>query len=354
MRLRLRPCGNYKESYKEELPIFETDFGRISSLIGLILLFFVIPFVFGSYNLYVLNHVAIYAIAAVGLNILTGFTGQLSLGHGAFFGVGAYTASILMTRLHVPFLPSIFAGGVSTALVGLVFGIPSSRLKHLYLTISTLAGQLILEYIFINWESLTCGASGIILPKSTIFGFDLQTDRSFFYVIFIFFVIFLWIAKNIVRTKYGRAFIAIRDNDQAAEGMGIPIFRYKLISFAISSFYAGFAGALWATYVASISPEPFTFGLSIEFIAMIIIGGLGSITGSVFGATFITLLNEALSQGIGYLMNLKAFTGMVTIAPFREFIFGLVIVLFLIFEPKGLAEVWRIVKSSFKLWPFSY
>ncbi|MCS7281053.1 MAG: branched-chain amino acid ABC transporter permease [Desulfobacterota bacterium] len=355
MKLRLRPCGNYKESYFEELAIFETDFGRVWTVIGLILLFFVIPFVFGSYGLYVLNHVGIYAIAAVGLNILIGFTGQISLGHGAFFGVGAYTCAILMTRLGVPFILAVICGGIMTALVGLIFGIPSSRLKHLYLTISTLAGQFILEYIFVHWKSLTGGTEGIILPKATIFGFTLKGDRAFFYVIFICFVLFLWLAKNIIRTRYGRAFIAIRDNDQAAEGMGIPIFRYKLLSFGISSFYAGFAGALWAAYTGSITPEPFTFLLSIEFIAMIIIGGLGSITGSVFGATFITLLNELLSQLATYLMNLKGLAGVaMTIAPLREFFFGLIIVLFLIFEPKGLAEVWRIVKSSFKLWPFSY
>jgi len=355
MRLRLRPCGNYREKYEEELGIFETDFGRLSLIGGLILLFFVIPFVFKSYTLYILNHVGIYVIAAVGLNLLIGFTGLISLGHGAFFGVGAYTAAILITRLHVPFLPAIFAGGLFTAAVGLIFGIPSARLKHLYLTISTLAGQFILEYIFVQWKSLTGGTEGIILPEPTLFGISLKSDRAFFYVIFAFFVLFLWIAKNIVRTKYGRAFMAIRDNAQAAEGMGIPIFRYKLLSFAISSFYAGFAGALWAVYVRSVTPEPFTFFLSIEFIAMIIIGGLGSITGSVFGAIFITLLNEFLSQLASYLMNIKGLTGAtLTIAPLREFFFGLIIVLFLIFRPRGVAELWRRVKTSFTLWPFSH
>ncbi|MCX7857077.1 MAG: branched-chain amino acid ABC transporter permease [Deltaproteobacteria bacterium] len=355
MKLRLRPCGNFKERYIEELAIFETDFGRLWTLIGIVILFFVIPFLFGSYGLYVLNHIGIYAIAAVGLNILIGFTGQISLGHGAFFGVGAYTAAILMAKLGVPFIPAVILGGIMTSIIGLIFGIPSSRLKHLYLTISTLAGQFILEYIFVHWKSLTGGTEGIILPKSTILGYTLKGDRTFFYVIFMCFVLFLWIAKNIVRTRFGRAFIAIRDNDQAAEGMGIPVFRYKLLSFGISSFYAGFAGALWAAYTGSITPEPFTFTLSIEFIAMIIIGGLGSITGSVFGATFITLINELLSQLAAYLMNLKGLAGVaMTIAPLREFFFGLIIVLFLIFEPKGIAEVWRIVKSSFRLWPFSY
>lgn len=355
MKLKLRPCGNFKEYYEEELTIFETDFGRLWTVIGILILFFVIPLTLSNYTLYVLNHIGIYAIAAVGLNILIGFTGQISLGHGAFFGVGAYSASILIKNFHLPFLPSIFAGGLITSLVGLVFGIPSVRLKHLYLTISTLAGQFILEYIFVHWESLTGGTEGIILPELTFFGFPLRGDRTFFYVIFLFFVIFVWLAKNIIRTRYGRAFIAIRDNDQAAQGMGIPIFRYKLLSFAISSFYAGFAGALWAVYIGSITPEPFGFDLSIGFIAMIIIGGLGSITGSVFGAVFITILNELLSQGASSLINIKGFGGAaLTVAPLREFFFGLIIVLFLIFEPKGIAELWRIVKSSFKLWPFSY
>ncbi len=355
MRLRLRPCGNYRERYEEEVAIFETDFGRLWTIIGILTLFLVTPFVFGNYSLYIMNHVGIYTIGAIGLNILIGFTGQISLGHGAFFGVGAYTASILMKSLNVPFPLAIFAGGIMTSLVGLVFGIPSSRLKHLYLTISTLAGQFILEYLFIHWQGLTGGTEGIILPEPTIFGFTVRSDRAFFYVIFVFFVLFLWLAKNIVRTRYGRAFIAIRDNDQAAQGMGIPIFRYKLLSFAISSFYAGFAGGLWATYMGSITPEPFGFDLSIGFIAMIIIGGLGSITGSVLGAGFITLLNELLSQAASYLINIKGFGGVaMTVAPLREFFFGLIIVLFLIFEPKGIAEVWRIIKSSFKLWPFSY
>ncbi len=164
-----------------------------------------------------------------------------------------------------------------------------------------------------------------------------------------------WIATNLLRTRYGRAFIAIRDNDRAAEGMGIPIFQYKLLAFAVSSFYAGFAGALWAYYMASITPEPFTLVLSVEYIAMIIIGGLGSIPGAVFGAVFITVLNEVLSSATQFFMNLGGLSKIaLTIAPLREFIFGLTIVLFIILRPKGLADVWRIVRSSFRLWPFSY
>jgi branched-chain amino acid transport system permease protein len=165
----------------------------------------------------------------------------------------------------------------------------------------------------------------------------------------------VWIAVNLIRTRYGRAFIAIRDNDRAAEGMGIPIFRYKLLSFGISSFYAGFAGALWAFYMGSITAEPFNLGLSVEYIAMVIIGGLGSISGSIFGAVFITLLNEALRFMTGILMNSGLFsTSELNIAPLREFVFGLAIVLFILLEPRGLAELWRIIRSNFRLWPFAY
>jgi len=354
-KLKLHPCGKFNEQYEEELTIFTTDFGRLWLLIGLLLLFVAIPLISSNYTLYVINHIGIAAIAAIGLNLLIGFTGQISLGHGAFFGVGAYAAAILATAVGFPFWLSVPCAGVITAIVGVVFGIPSVRLKHLYLTIATLAGQFIIQYLLLNWESLTKGADGIFLPRATLLGGDIKGDRAFFYVVFVCFVILTWIAVNLIRTRYGRAFIAIRDNDRAAEGMGIPIFRYKLLAFAISSFYAGFAGGLAAYYIGSITPEPYTLLLSVEFIAMIIIGGLGNIPGSVFGAIFIMLLNELLSHATTFFMNLGTLTGVaLQIAPLREFIYGLAIVFFIIFEPKGLAEVWRIIKSSFKLWPFSY
>jgi len=352
--LQFHPCGNFKESYLEELAIFATDFGRLWILIGLALLFGVIPFISSEYTLYVLNTIGIYAIAAIGLNLLIGYTGQISLGHGAFFGVGAYAAAILATRAGFPFWAAVPAAGLVTAAVGMIFGLPSARLKHLYLCIATLAGQFIIEYVLVQWEGITGGAEGISVVGATLFGLDLGNDRTFYFVIFVCFVVMTWIAVNLLRTRFGRAFIAVRDNDMAAEGMGIPIFPYKLLSFAISSFYAGFAGALYAYYMMSITPEPFNLWLSIIFVAMIIIGGLGSIPGSVFGAIFIVILEEVLSHATEYLMNISA-TGIgITIAPLREFVFGLVIVLFIIFEPKGLAEVWRIVRSNFRLWPFSY
>jgi len=354
-KLSFHPCGNYRENYAEELSIFETWFGRVGLGVFLALLFGVAPFALSPYLLYILNTIGILAIAAIGLNILVGYTGQISLGHGAFFGVGAYAGAILATRLGVPFYISIPAAGMITAMIGMIFGIPSGRLKGLYLTIATLAGQFIIEYVLIQWESLTKGTMGITLPGPSILGWNIAGDRSFFFLIFICLVMMTWFAVNIMRSKYGRAFIAIRDNDRAAEGMGIPIFKYKLLSFAISSFYAGFAGALWAYYMVSITTEPFNLGLSVEFIAMVIIGGMGNIPGAIFGATFITILNEILRYATGALMNVSMITSMgLNMAPLREFVFGLAIVLFILLEPKGIAELWRILRSNFRLWPFSY
>jgi len=354
-KFHFHPCGNYHDTYSQELTIFETDFGRFWLCVGIFFLFFILPLVSSPYFLYILNTIGIASIAAIGLNILIGFTGQISLGHGAFIGVGAYAAAILVTRLDVPFLLSLPLAGIISALVGMIFGIPSGRLKGLYLTIATLAGQIIIEYVLVHWESLTRGTMGITIPRPSILGFEIVSDLSFFFIIYICLVIMTWIAANIMRTKYGRAFIAIRDNDRAAEGMGIPIFGYKLLSFGISSFYAGVAGALWAYYMVSVTSEPFNLGLSVEYIAMVIIGGLGSITGSIYGAIFITFLNEILRMMTDVMMNMGIFTKAgLNVAPLREFFFGMAIIIFILFEPRGLAEVWRIVRSHFKLWPFPY
>jgi branched-chain amino acid transport system permease protein len=354
-RIQLHPCGNFYEEYDKVLTIFSTDFGRICAGVGLLLLFVFPLLPVSPYLIYVMNITGVAAIAAVGLNILTGFAGQISLGHGAFFGVGAYAGAIFGTTLHVPMLISIPAAGLITAGVGMIFGAPSGRLKGLYLTIATLAGQIIIEYVLVHWEFMTKGTMGITLPVPVFFGFRFQGDIPFYYLIFALLALMVWVAINLIRTRFGRAWIAIRDNDRAAEGMGIPIFPYKVFAFAVSSFYAGFAGALWAYYMGSITTEPFNIVLSVEYLAMIIIGGLGSISGSIFGAVFITMLNELLRLLTDFLMN-SAFGSQfgLSVAPLREFFFGTAIVLFILFEPRGLAEEWRIIRSSFRLWPFSY
>ncbi|MBW6485721.1 MAG: branched-chain amino acid ABC transporter permease [Syntrophobacterales bacterium] len=354
-KIQLHPCGNFNESYDRELTIFSTDFGRIWAIVGIILLLSVPLMPLSPYLIYVMNITGIAAISVIGLNLLTGFTGQISLGHGAFFGVGAYAGAILATRLNLPIFITIPAAGLITAGVGMIFGVPSGRLKGLYLTIATLAGQFIIEYVLVHWEYMTKGTMGITMPMPVFFGFTIQGDIPFYYIIFPLLALMLWIAVNLIRTRFGRAWIAIRDNDRAAEGMGIPIFPYKVFAFAVSSFYAGFAGALWAYYMGSITTEPFNLSLSVEYLAMVIIGGLGSISGSIFGAVFITVLNELLRFMTDSLMNSAIVTQLgLSLAPLREFFYGVAIVLFILFEPRGLAEVWRIVRSNFRLWPFPY
>jgi branched-chain amino acid transport system permease protein len=347
-------CGVFKTTYQEDAALWQT---RVSWfwLILFLLALTAFPFVFqGSrYVLYVANSVLIAVIAALGLNILTGFTGQISLGHGAFMGVGAYVSGYLMLHLGMPFLVCILAAGSVTAIVGMIFGIPSLRLKGLYLAIATLAAQVILEFVFVRWRTVTGGSQGLLAPPASIGGFVFNSDFKFYFLALGFAVLAVLLAKNIVRTKPGRAFMAIRDRYISAEIIGIPLFRYKLMSFGISSFYAGVAGSLWGHYIGIITPEHFNVMISIQYLSMIIIGGLGSIYGSIMGAVFMTLLPEALRWLSGLFSGQYPF--LISIfGAIREGIFGLVIILFLIFEPDGLAARWRTIQNYWKLWPFSY
>jgi branched-chain amino acid transport system permease protein len=292
-------------------------------------------------------------IGAIGLNILTGFTGQISLGHAAFIGVGAYASAILITRLGFSFWLSLPFAGFFAALAGIIIGIPSLRIKGLYLCIATLAAQFIFEFIFIHWESLTKGITGIHIPAPRMGGIEFSTEKEFYWITLFFVVFGVGYARNLVRSRMGRAFVAIRDRDLAAEIIGINLFRYKLSAFAIGSFYAGIAGALWVSFLKVVTPDHFPLILSIQYLAMIIVGGLGSILGSIFGATFMTLIPELLNY-LSEIVKIHAPGKEEIFVPMKEVIFGLLIVLFLIFEPLGLAEIWNRIKNFFKLWPFSY
>ncbi len=344
-------CGDFKDTYKKDEAIFPSIFVKVwLALLGVFLLVF--PFFANEYVLYMANLIGIAIIGAHGLNLLTGFTGQISLGHAAFVGVGAYTSAILITRVGISFWWTIPMAGVMSAIVGVIIGIPSLRIKGLYLAIATIAAQFIFEYVFMNWESMTHGIRGINVPDPEIFGFQFDTERKFYFVTLFFVVIGTLYARNLIRTKTGRAFIAIRDRDLAAELIGINLFRYKLTSFAISSFYAGVAGSLWVSFMNIVTPEHFPLSLSIEYLAMVIVGGLGSVLGSIYGAIFMVLVPEILKFGTDAIKNIPAFQHI--FAPLREVVFGALIVFFLIFEPRGLAEIWRRVKNFFMLWPFAY
>jgi len=352
------PCGVFKTSYAEDMAFIRYPIHKVGLVLAVaFLILYPIVFKDNPYMLYWINYIAIFLIAAIGLNLLTGYAGQISLGHAAFMAVGAYTSTLATLKLGLPFILSIFLGALTSMLFGLIFGIPSLRLKGFYLAIATLAAQYIVEYILVNpklaW--LTGGSAGLLVPPAEILGFQItQTDYADFYYYFITIpiTIFLFIfAANLVRSDIGRCWIAIRDNDIAAEIMGINVFKYKLLAFAISSFYAGIAGGLWAFYVGYISPEYYTIDLSIEFIAMILIGGLGRLWGSLLGTVFVLALPELLKT-----LVIPAISGIVQVSAesLRPIIFGIIIIIFLIIEPKGLIELLRKIKEYLRLFPFPY
>jgi branched-chain amino acid transport system permease protein len=341
--------GSAKETYARDEALFDSRTQRIwLMLLGLGLVIF--PFFAGQYWLYLACLVAINVASATGLNILTGYTGQVSLGQAAFMGVGAYAVAILEKHLGTPFLLNLLGAGGAAMLVGLVVGIPSLRVKGLYLAIATIAASFILHFVFANWNSVTGGTAGLTVPPATIFGFALDTEFRLYWLIVPLTVLMLLGAANLFRTRIGRAFIAIRDRDISAEVLGIPLLRYKLLSFGLSSFYAGVAGGLWAYFFRSVTPESFPLLMSIFFLAAIIVGGMGSILGGILGAVFMTLVPEVLKLMVGWLPN--ASEAMVMLAPVRTIVFGLLIVGFLVFEPHGLAEIWRRIRRFFHLWPF--
>ena len=345
-------CGGFRTTYVADDQIFETVYPKIGiAVLGLALA--VLPGLLTSYWLDVVNRIGIAIVGAVGLNILTGFAGQISIGHAAFLAVGAYATANLAGREGWPFWLVLPVAGLVTALAGMVFGVPSLRLKGLYLAMATLAAHFIVEFTVQHWDDLTGGVAGMPVPSPRLGALSLDTDARLFYVIFAVVVAGVAFATNLFRTRVGRAFVAIRDRDVSAEVLGVNIFRHKLLAFGVSSFYAGLAGGLLAYQAKIITPENFPIGVAIDYLAMIIIGGLGSVLGSVFGAVFMTLLPEVLRLGFTALSGLSP-TLIGAFASIREGVFGLLIILFLIFEPDGLAARWRTVKDYFRVWPFAY
>ena len=345
-------CGDFKETYLKDEAIFQSL--PIKFFLALFFVFLLIfPFVANAYLLYMANMIGFAVIGAVGLNLLTGFTGQISLGHSAFIGVGAYTSAILITRYGLSFWVSLPLAGLVSALAGMIIGLPSFRVKGLYLCIATLASQFIFEFIFVHWESMTNGITGIHIPPPQIGSFKFATEKDFYWITLFCAVLAVGYARNLVRSRMGRAFVAIRDRDLSAEIIGINLLHYKLSSFAISSFYAGITGALWMSFLKVVTPEHFPFILSIQFLAMVIIGGMGSVLGSIFGAVFMTIVPEFLGY-VTTVVKMQAPGYEQLFIPMKEVVFGGLIIVFLIFEPHGLAEIWNRVKSVFRLWPFSY
>jgi branched-chain amino acid transport system permease protein len=345
-------CGDFKTSYGSDMTLFETRATRI--MVGLFLcLLFALPSFSSGYVLDVTNRIGIAVIGAIGLNILTGFTGLISLGNAAFMAIGAFSTGYLSIRLGLPFYVCLPLAGALTAFFGMIIGIPSLRVKGLYLAMATLAAHFIVEFLTVKWESVTGGVAGLSIPTPMLGSYSLDSDRKIFYLIYAVVIFTVFVSRNLFRTKPGKAFIAIRDQAISAEVMGVNIFKYKLLSFAVSSFFVGIAGALTAYQARIISPETFPITVAIDYLGMIIIGGMGSVLGSIYGAVFITLLPELLrlvttSLSATYPDLIGFFASM------KDLVFGTLVILFLIFEPAGMVARWHAIKNYWKLYPFSY
>ena len=345
------PAGLFHEKYRTDEHIFQTWFVR-SWLIAFLLACVLFPLVASKYMVSVMIEAGIAIIACHGLNLLTGFTGQISLGHSAFVGVGAYTCSILIAH-GVPFILALPAAGIMAAMVGMVFGVPSLRLRGLYLGMATIAAQFIIEFTIRRWDKLTGGVAGMYVDPGTIGPLHFDYYIHLYYLTLVLAVGATFVGKNIVRARSGRAFVAIRDRYLAAEVIGVNLFKYRLISFAVSSFYAGIAGALLAQYLEVITHESFTIRQSIDYLAMCIVGGLGHILGGIFGVGFWFIL-ERILEVVTTTLNSNFPDQITWFVSIKEIVFGFVIIFFLIFEPDGLAARWRTIRAYWKLWPFSY
>src|SRR6516164_1349988 len=352
-----RESGVFKTSYAADMALYPLPIARwtVAAFAGLFIV--IVPLTLGEYYISILNLILIAVVGALGLNILVGYTGQISIGHGAFMSVGAYTAANLAVRLGLPFWLTLPAGGLMAALIGVVVGIPSLRIKGLYLAIATLAGQLIIEWTINHVPAISGGAQASIqVDRPSLFGFSFDTQGKLYFFLLFFAVLAIVATLNLVRSRIGRAFVAVRDQDIAAEIIGINIFRYKLLSFAISSFYAGVCGVLYTYYFGIANYEAFQIGVSIDYLAMIIIGGFGSVLGSIFGAVFVTMLPIAIRWIMEPLAGLFFGSGELSsiVASTRLVLFGCLIIFFLVVEPEGLNRLWRNVRNYFRTWPFSY
>jgi len=352
-----REAGQFKASYKADQQIFPIRQDRIA--IGLILAFFylVVPFIADQYWLQaIIIPVLIFSLAAIGLNILTGYAGQLSLGSAAFMAVGAFGAYNFMLRVPgMPILAAFVLGGLCAAAVGILFGLPSLRIKGFYLAVATLAAQFFIVWALtkFGWFSNNSSSGVITAQKVEILGYTFASPRSKYLITLVVVTLLALAAKNMARSTVGRAWMAVRDMDVAAEVIGIRLMRTKLMAFAMSSFYCGVAGALYAyTYLGTVEPEGFNLDLSFRILFMIIIGGVGTVLGSFLGAAFIVLLPIGLDNLLPVLFGNVLPTGITSNLPL--IVFGGLIIFFLIVEPHGLARLWQIGKEKLRLWPFPH
>jgi branched-chain amino acid transport system permease protein len=348
-----KPCGVFDETYVQDSALVRTAYRWFMLVLFLVYLFGVLPLFASNYFMDVMINIAITVIAALGLQIIVGFTGQISLGHAAFMAVGAYTSAILSTHLGMSFWIAMPLAALFAGLLGIVIAMPALRIRGFYIAVTTLAAHYIIMWLILHGGNLTKGVSGMTAGEIRIGSFAFTSELKFYYLAMLFASVAVFLTSNMMRTKIGRAMIAVRDNDLAAEFMGINVFKTKVLSFFLSALYAGVAGSLLAHYQGIITVDQFTLLDSIWMLAMLIIGG-ATIAGAIMGVVFLKVLSQLVLFGapvIGYAFPSFAASG---VAAFMQIFFGAVIILFLIFEPRGLFHRWQITLSAFRLWPFPY
>ena len=332
----------FRTSYKQDLSLFPHGVAWHIALLAVVLL---LPLVVGEFYVGELAGVFIYAIAGVGVMIMLGYTGLISLGHAALLGIGAYTNAVLLSY-GLPFALSLPIAGLLTGMVGVAIALPTLRMSGLYFAIATLAFGSIVVAVFSKWDSVTGGFDGFPVPPTSILGLNLGTSLGIYYVALFVLILSIWITANILRSPLGRALVAIRDSEISAQSMGINLALYKTISFAVSAFLTGLAGALFAHYVRYLAPDSFDILLSIQLVMMVIVGGLGSIQGAVFGALFIRLL----PQGIALVRDDLPFN-IGHVPGLEPALFGVILVLVILFEPAGINGRWFRIKAWLEDFP---
>ncbi len=353
----LRESGYYKTSYRADSALFPLPAPRRAVWAALFLLFVPAPLFGDEHLLAVLTLNAINLIGALGLTILLGYAGQISLGHGAFMSVGAYTAANLAVHLDMPIWLTLPAGAAVAALVGIVVGLPSLRVRGFYLAIATLAAQLVIEWIINRTPAISGGIQASIhVPRPELFGIRLDSAAELYLLAVTIAVAATLAVLNLGRSRLGRAMIAVREHETAAAAMGVDLKQVKLAAFALSAAYGGVAGVLFTYYLGVANYQQFTFAISIYYLAVNIIGGLGSVWGALLGLAFLSLVPRAVFLAMStvgaWFVDLAHMAQ--AVAQVKQMTFGLLILAFLVLEPEGLAALWRRARNWLRAWPFSY
>jgi branched-chain amino acid transport system permease protein len=348
-RVPPRASGYFRTAYEQDFKLIETRLQRTWALLFAAALV-AFPFFASAFHLDLANQVFLAAIGALSLMLLTGYAGQISLGHAGLIAAGAFTVGIMFKEWNAPFWLTIPAAAVVGALLGVVFGLPSLRLRGLYLAISTLALHFVVVYLGGEYETKRGHSTGILIDPPSVFGYSVVSPLVWYFVLLAFAALALMICINLLRSRTGRAWRALHSNETVAEALGVGVAKYKLLAFVISSAMTAVAGALFGYYRGFVSVEAFSLFLTIQYVAMIIIGGMGSLLGAVLGAVLVTLLPYVIEGLMGMLPGGDGFAGIIFAVNYAAF--GLVMILFLVFEPLGLVGIWHRLQNYFQLWPF--